>query len=162
MTHFDRSLKRNDRGSVLVVALLVMVILSLLGIALLNLSGTESDIAHNQLWSEGAFNAAEAGVETALANIQANTTASVKQVDLTSVNADPYLYQYRSGKKSDSEPMPLAVTERLETGYSLALGTGYNPSGYAFDDYRINATGTGPRNAQREIEVLAEYGPVAK
>ena len=25
---------------------------------------------------------------------------------------------------------------------------------------QINATGTGPKNAQRELEALAEYGPI--
>jgi hypothetical protein len=51
---------------------------------------------------------------------------------------------------------------RVEAGYSIAIGTGYNPSGYTFNSYLINASASGPRNAQREIETMAEYGPVAQ
>jgi hypothetical protein len=51
---------------------------------------------------------------------------------------------------------------RIEKGYNIAIGTGYNPSGYGFHSYQIDATGTGPRSALRELEVLAEYGPVAQ
>ena len=60
-------------------------------------------------------------------------------------------------------PQPLVFKGvRLEAGYSIAIGTGYNPSGYTFNSYLINASASGPRNAQREIEALAEYGPVAQ
>ena len=162
MTKVQRSLKRRDRGSVLMIALLVTVILSLLGIALLTLSGTESDIAYNQLWSEGAFTAAEAGVETALGQIGADTTTSMQAVPVTAIGTGTYTYQFRSGHKSDPAPMPLGYSERLVAGFSIAIGTGYNSNGYSYSDYLINATGTGPRNAQRELEVLAEYGPVVR
>ena len=153
---------RKQRGSVIMIALFVMIILSLLGITLLTLSGTESDIAYNSLWSEGAFTAAEAGVETALGQIGADTTISVQAVPVTPIGTGTYTYQFRSGHKTDPAPMPLGYSERLVEGFSIAIGTGYNPNGYSYSDYLINATGTGPRNSQRELEVLAEYGPVAR
>ncbi len=45
---------------------------------------------------------------------------------------------------------------------AIAIGTGYSPAGYAFNSNQTNATGTGPRSAVREIEIQAEYGPVAQ
>jgi hypothetical protein len=56
------------------------------------------------------------------------------------------------------------VGSRTEAGYSLAVGTGYNPSGYAFHTYQVNAVGTGgpSQTAAREVEVQAEYGPIAQ
>ncbi len=45
---------------------------------------------------------------------------------------------------------------------AIAIGTGYSPAGYAFNSNQTNATGTGPRNAVHEIEIQAEYGPVAQ
>ena len=67
---------RNQRGSVIMIALFVMIVLSLLGVALLTLSGTESNIAYNALWSEGAFAAAEAGIQTGLSQLSANAATS--------------------------------------------------------------------------------------
>jgi hypothetical protein len=145
------------------IALLVMVVLSLLGMALLTLSGTEHNIAYNADWSEGAFSAAEAGVQTGINQLSANTATSTQAIAVTTIGTGAYTYQFRSGRKTDAGPQPLTFRgTRVEAGYSIAIGTGYNPSGYAFHSYQVNATGTGPRNAQREVEVLAEYGPVAQ
>ena len=154
---------RNQRGSVIMIALLVMVVLSLLGVALLTLSGTEHNIAYNALWSEGALAAADAGVQTGLNQLSANSTTSTAAIPVTAIGTGTYTYQFRSGHRADPGPQPLVFKgSRIATGYSIAIGTGYNPSGYAFYSYQINTTGSGPRNAQREIEALAEYGPVAQ
>ena len=161
-----RAQSRNQRGSVIVIALFVMIILSLLGITLLTLSGTESNIAYNALWSEGAFAAAEAGVERGLSQIGPNAKDSITKFPdsgTLSIGTGTYTYGYRSGRKSDTTPTDLVFKgTRNVAGYNLALGTGYNTAGYTFNVYQLNATGMGPRNAQREIEVLAQYGPVAK
>ncbi len=154
------------RGSVIVIALFVMFILSMLGITLLTVSGMESDIAHNALWAEGAFAAAEAGVQTGLSQLGPDVARSTQQIPSVgtspaSIEAGAYRYQYRSGHKADATPQPLVFKGRRNVpGYNLALGTGYNPGGYSFNTYQINATGTGPRSSQREIEVLAQYGPI--
>ena len=154
---------RNQRGSVLMIAMFVLIVLSLLGVALLSLSGTESNIAYNQLWTEGAFASAEAGAQTGLNQLSANTGTSTQAIPVTAIGTGTYTYQFRSGRRADAGPQPLQfIGTRVEAGYSIAIGTGYNPSGYAFNSYQINATGSGPRNAQREVETLAEYGPVAQ
>jgi hypothetical protein len=154
---------RNQHGSVLMIAMFVLIVLSLLGVALLSLSGTESNIAQNALWTEGAFAAAESGVQTGLNQLSANAANSTQAIPVTAIGTGTYTYQFRSGRRTDAGPQPLQFRgSRVEAGYSIALGTGYNPAGYAFHSYQINATGTGPRNAQRELETLAEYGPVAQ
>jgi len=153
-----------QRGSVLMIALFVLIILSLLGTVLLTLSGTEHTVAYNAIWSEGAFAAAEAGIQRGLNQLSANPTTSILPIPQTG----SYLtigtnYNYRSGRKTDTSPQNLTFKgSRVEPGYSIAIGTGYNPSGYVFQSYQINATGAGPRSSQRELEVLAEYGPVAQ
>jgi Tfp pilus assembly protein PilX len=60
------SLARREAGSVLIIGLLLMVLLSLLGITLLTVAATEHSVAYNGLWSEGALHAAEAGVNRGL------------------------------------------------------------------------------------------------
>jgi len=153
-----------QRGSVLVVAVLVMMVLSFIGMAIMTLSVTEHSMAYNSVWAEGTFAAAEAGLNLGINQLSANTTASIQPVACNpAVFGSCNTYSYRSGGKNDAGPQPLQfMKSRTEPGYSIAIGTGYNPSGYVFNSYQINATGTGPRNAVREIEVQAEYGPVAQ
>ena len=142
------------------VALLLTILLSLLGVTLLTVAATEHTVAFNGLWSEGALTAAEGGVNRGLNQLTANAQTSLQAIPDTGIGA---AYNFRSGHKTDTTPQPLQfVGTRVEEGYSVAIGTGYNPSGYAFHTYQINATGTGPRNARREIEIRAEYGPVAQ
>ncbi len=156
---------RGERGSVLVVAILVMMVLSFLGMAIMTISVTEHSMAYHTVWAEGAFVAAEAGINAGINQLSANTTTSTQPVSCDpAVFGSCATYSYRSGGKNDTVAQPLQfVTSRTEPGYSIAIGTGYNPSGYSFNSYRINATGTmQQRNALREIEVQAEYGPVAQ
>ena len=151
---------RRETGSVLIIGLLLMVLLSLLGVTLLTVAATEHSVAFNALWSEGSLAAAEAGVNRGLNQISANAQTSIQAIANTGI---ANTYNYRSGRKTDANAQPLQfVGSRIEEGYSIAVGTGYNPSGYAFHTYQINATGSGPRNARREVEVRAEYGPVAQ
>ena len=149
-----------ERGSVLMLTLLLMLVLTSLGFVILTLSLTEHGMASNGVWAEGAFAAAEAGVNVGVNQLSPNTAASVQPVPSTGIGGS---YAYRSGRRADAGAQPQQfVNSRTEPGYNVAIGTGYNPSGYAFNTYQITATGTGPRNAAREVEVRAEYGPVAQ
>jgi Tfp pilus assembly protein PilX len=154
---------RGEEGSVLMIALFIMIILSLLGTTLLSLSSTEYGIAYNTVWSEGAFDAAEAGLQTGVSQLSADQGASTPAIPVTNLGGGIFTYQFRSGTVADGGPTDSTfVNTRYEGGYSLAVGTGYNCSGYGFLSYRINATGTGPRNSQRQLQTLAEYGPICK
>lgn len=150
----------DDRGSALMVALLVMVVLSLLGAAFLGLSNSETLVVSNAVASEGAFFGAEAAVNTGLSQLGPNVTISTLPIPVTEIAPS---YEYRSGTRNDTAPQPIQFL-RSETGpgYSIEVGTGYNASGYVFNVYQVNGTGTGPRNAQREIEVQALYGPASQ
>ncbi len=146
------------RGSVLLVALLTMLVLSILGSAFISISLTENNITYNAISSEGAFTAAEAGIQVGVAQLSANTTTSAQAIPTTNFATG---YTYQSGRRLDTTPQPLQYAgKRNQPGYNLAKGTVYVPAGWVFRDYQINVTGTGPRSAQREVEVLAEYGPV--
>jgi hypothetical protein len=152
---------QRETGSVLVIALLIMVLLSFLGVTLLTVASTEHTIASNSQWSEGALMAADAGVNRGINQLSANAQLSVAQIDLTNIGSG---YTYRSGSRTGSAAPLTFVGTRTEAGYSLAVGTGYNPSGYVFHTYQVNAVGTGgpSQTAAREVEVQAEYGPIAQ
>lgn len=151
---------RDEGGMVLMLSLMAMVVLSLLGAALLTMSGSETFVSFRSVYREGAFYAAEGGIHIGLDQLSGNTVTSTQAIPLTTIGGN---YTYRSGRLSDPGPQPLQfVGTKPGTGYSIAVGTGYNPAGYIFYNYQMNVTGTGPRNAQREVEVLAAFGPVPK
>jgi len=152
----------SEAGSILVVSLLIMVLLSLLGVTLLTVASTEHLIAYNSLWSEGSLMAADAGVNVGINQLSANAATSIQTIPTTGLPDAQGPYQYRSGTRTSGPQQLQFVSSRTESGYSLAVGTGYNRSGYVFDTYQINATGTGPRFAIREVEIQAEYGPIAR
>jgi Tfp pilus assembly protein PilX len=160
---------RTKAGSVAVIAILIMALLSLVGTTLLMMSLTENTIASNDLSTEGAFHAAEAGLNVGLDQLGTDTVASTAAIPVTGIGplCPPTLqpcYSYRSGKRTDAGPTTQTFVGTTQmAGYSLGLGTGYNnPTGYVFYVYQINATGTGPRGAVREIQSQAAYGPVPK
>lgn len=159
--------RKGERGSVMLVALLVMVVLSLLGVAFMMLSNSETVVAGNALWSEGSFYAAEAGVQTGIDQISENLTTSTAVIEETTIGGSDgqgdVTYSFRSGSRTDTSAQPIEfIGTQTAAGYSVESGTGYNPGGYDFYVYQINVTGTGPRNTQREVEVQAEFGPVSK
>jgi len=161
---------RDEAGSVAVIAILIMALLSLLGTSLLMMSLTENTIASNDLSTEGAFQAAEAGLNVAVDQLGASTAASTVAIPVTGIGPlcpPTFLqpcYTYRSGRRTDPGPTTQTfVGTTTMSGYSIGLGTGYNnPTGYVFYVYKVNATGTGPRGAVREIESQAAFGPVPK
>jgi len=145
-------------GFAMVIALILLLLLVILGTSLLSLSALESNISHNDYWAEGALHAAEASVHAAIDALRPDPVSSTQPIPLTSISDD---YDYRSGGRlaADAEPL-VYLGQYKEPGYSINVGTGYNPSGYSFARYRINATGSGPRQIRREIEVMAHYGPI--
>ena len=150
----------SEKGSVLLMSMFVLIILSLLGLVLLTSSNMETGIAANGLFAEGSFNASEAGVQRGIDQLSAIQATSIQAIPVTTIGGS---FSYRSGRRTDTSAQPLQfLGPRTESGYSLETGTGYNNAGYAFYVYQINATGSGPLNAQREIEVQAEYGPASK
>lgn len=149
---------RSEEGAVIIVALLVMVLLLMLGATLLAVSEDEAAVAVNDQWSEGAFYAAEAAVQQTLDGMSEVTTAD--PIDPTPIGDG---FTYRSGGRNDTDPQaPNLIGTVNRTGYAVGTSSGYNSSSYVFNLYRVNGTGMGPRNAEREVEIQVEIGPVAQ
>lgn len=147
-----------ERGSALIVVLLVTMLLLMLGVGLLATSETETVIAANDYWAEGAFQAADAAVQVALDQLAVDNTDGV--VAETSIGDT---FTFRSGGRDDSDPQPpLRVGTEVGSGFAVAEATGYSSSGYAFGIFQINGTGIGPRNIEREVEVRVQMGPIAE
>lgn len=149
----------SEKGIALVVVIMVMVILLSITGAGLFFSRVELKMSSNFRSGNRAFYAADTGIDIGRNQLQFNQALASAPFSGT-MDGD---LTYRSGSRNDSGPQPLQYDGiRIESGFSIGTGTGYNPSGYAFYRYQINVTGTGPMGSAREIEAKAEYGPVAQ
>jgi len=143
----------DQRGMVSVVAIFVMIMLLVTGVFLVRMSATEGDIAYSGMWAEGSFHAADAAINFGIDQL----SPSSSNPSATALSPAPPTL----GAFTPSGTIQFAGTTR-QAGYSIGSGTGYNPGGFAFYTYALVGTGTGPRSAQRILDVQASYGPVAQ
>jgi hypothetical protein len=116
----------DDRGIVLVLALLVMLVLSVMGTAFLALSGTETAISRNSQVVAQAFYAAEAGIDTAISLLPSLNSIPQTPVDPNG-NANVVFQTPAAPVGLGPSPVPIA---------------GYNLANYSFNMFQINVTGT--------------------
>ena len=57
------SLKKNEKGYIIIAALLILALLTIISVSAINMSTTELKISTNELLYEKAFYAAEAGLQ---------------------------------------------------------------------------------------------------
>ncbi len=134
----------NDKGVALVIALMMLLVLTLIGINAITTTTFETSISGNERIATDAFYAAEAGIQVALNQIPDTTPISPKKIGENSY--------YWSGSPSDKSS-PKGVNYRGE--YPME---GFESS-WSFKRYQANATGESFR-AMKEIEVQVAYGPV--
>ena len=67
---------QNERGIAMIIALMIMLMLTIIGIGIVKSSNDEVNIAGNELNEMKAFYAAEAGLDKATAIIQAHYSAT--------------------------------------------------------------------------------------
>ena len=156
---------KDNQGITLVVVLMVMaILLSVIGAGLL-FSSINTKITANYQTGTKAFYAADMGMSDAVTRIGPDPT--VVSIPVTAVPGASGL-AYRSGHRADTSPQPFVYLRTTQqAGFSLGSGTGYNTSGYVFNEYQLNVTGSyttawGTELAAREIEAIAAYGPVAR
>ncbi len=149
---------KNERGIALaVLTMLIAILASMTGAALL-FSRVDLMISGNFKRGTGALYAADAGVGVALNQLSGNLTSSRTAIQVTDLGNG---YTYRSGTIADGSPQELIHTGfKSAPGYSMGVGTGYNPGGYIFHTYEIHITGNGPMTSAREIEAMGQFGPV--
>ena len=123
-------LPRDDRGIVLILVLMVIMVLSVMATSFLFLSGTEINISRNSQVVTQAFYAAEAGIDTAI-NQLPNTTA-INQTPLGVNNA-----VFQTGPPPPAAPAPVVAL-----GPNPSPPAGFNLANYAFNMYQIDVSGT--------------------
>ena len=138
-----------QRGSVINIALLILILLTLLGVTFVGLSSTDIKVVGNDRVTKMAFSAAEAA--------------------RSYVAASPLLYDDTNVTSTQPKTFPLvadstAIADALGTKQAFSgvvqymkkvdppRGSGYPADKFKAHWYKMTCTGTGPRNANVRIE----------
>lgn len=128
----------NERGSALIITMMLLLILTAVGIYAISISTTEMSIALQSKRGIATLNSAESGAHYAIdqiPNLVTNDNATL--TDQTSYS----------------------VTSRATGGMTLKSGFGVN---YRFADFEADSTGNPPPQfvGQRRVQAVAIFGPV--
>jgi len=131
---------RNERGIALIVALMILLVLTLIGISAISTTTFENRISGNERVGNNAFYAAEAGIEVGFSRLPTVSSFSGSAGDAN----------YQSGALSDTTPQS-----------SVYLGKTVVPEGESIELndaelYQLNATGR-YMGARKEIEAHVRY-----
>jgi type II secretory pathway component PulK len=131
----------DQKGVALVVALIMLLVLTFLGISSISSSVFEAKISGNERWGSTAFYAAAGGVDVGISRIPDITAYS------GTIGSDE---SYRSGSLTDSSP-------QLQKSLGVMLRPGFETT-WEFKRFQINATGES-FGTKKEIEVQVSMGP---
>lgn len=144
----------NDRGSALVIALLVLVLLTLMGISATTTSTIEVQMAGNEKFHDMAFYAAESGWQTSLNWLDRQYPAVTQNLGW-----DEASETFVETKYNSSDYMVLAGDNDTEYSVNIEfVGTtavpGYGTNFRRFN-YKVDSRGIGPSNARSTVRVVA-------
>jgi hypothetical protein len=139
-----RNILTNKNGVVLIIALLMLLILTLIGISSISTTTYETKISGNERVGTDAFYASEAGIQVGLNQLPDN----VNPIPKTQLKEDSFYWS--GGPKDEGNPKPLQ-------NLGLYQKPGYDIT-FVFNRYQVNTTGES-FGAPKEIEVQVSYGP---
>ena len=136
-----RSMLKDQKGVALVVALIMLLVLTLIGMSSISSSYYETKISGNDRFGTAAFYAAKGGVEMGINRLPDMSAYS------GNIGSDE---TYRSGRMTPGSPQPLIYLGAMAR-------SGYDAK-WEFRRFQINATGQS-FGATKEIEVQVSLGP---
>jgi hypothetical protein len=139
----ERDILGNKNGVALVVALIMLLILSFIGISAISTTTFETSIVGNERVRTDAFYASEAIFQVGL-----NQLPDTKPMPRTKIGEDSYGWSGSPKDKNFSKDLLF---------FGLYPKSGYDSS-WAFNRYQINATGES-FGAMKEVEAQVSYGP---
>ena len=144
----------NEKGSALILALLILVLLTLMGISATTTSTIEVQMAGNEKFHDMAFYAAESGWQTSLNWLDSQYPAVTQNLGWDKTSETFVEANYNT-------PDSMVLAEDNDTEYAVKIefvGTravpGYGTNFRRFN-YRVDSTGIGPGNARSEVRVVA-------
>lgn len=141
----ERNVRGNEKGLVLIIALLLLLVLTLIGISAISTTTFETNISGNERIGADAFYASEAGIQIGL-----NQLPDTKPISVTAIGKDS---SYWSGSPQDkNSPQSLK-------SFGLYPKAGFDVS-WSFKRFQVNTTGASFK-AMKELEVQARFGPLS-
>jgi Tfp pilus assembly protein PilX len=136
----------NERGVALIIALLMLLVLTIVGIGTMSSTTFENMISGNDRTATDAFYAAEAGVELQMNQIpdQLPNLTPVSR----GIGADALCWS-GSPQNKQSPTIPANLGLYFRPGYESIWG---------FDRYQMNATGQS-FSSVKEVEIQMTWGP---
>ena len=172
------SIRSKQRGATLVMALIVLVLIMMLGIAAVNTSNTQFKITANLQMEDTAFNNAEFAVSSARNWLTANSTNYLSS-DFLTTNTTPGLMHMSATNSpltltwTDADSIAVNASSRytiqlmsinsVSSGQSAAIGkqtTGVG-SNQKYYTYLITGYGTSARGAKKFIQEYVQYRPLS-
>ena len=159
------SLKKNENGYIIIVALLILALLTVISVSAINMSMTESKIATNELLYEKAFYAAEAGLQQVTEDLRSRYLAGNSAILATSGDPnwnfalvgvqDPY------GDGIGDFAGSIDVLNRQLGNVNIQVRIWNNNDGGAYDNdtdglIYARSIATGPRGAICRVEMLLD------
>ena len=141
---------KNQSGSMIVVVIMILAVLTIVGIASITISNTEQQTATSEQIHKMSFFAAEAGRSFVTQNSDLyhddNTTIGGELNFPDPANADTR-YELWSQQAFNGTVEYLGAT-------GVPRGSGFEAETYRAHNYRILSNGYGPRNSESRIEAV--------
>ncbi len=157
--------QKSERGSILVVTLLVLAALTVLGLATITLSGMDGEVSINQRAGDQAFYVAEAGIYAGVTAVQADPTLATNNPPLaipTSYINDGSTNQFFPGTATAAE-MRVFVGQP-PGGSSVLCGIPGWSLSFGARQFQVLSTGVGPgaagSQATRQVQAIMQQPPV--
>lgn len=141
----ERNILSNKRGVALIVALIMLLILTFVGISAISTTTFETNISGNERVGTVAFYASEAIFQMGLDQLP-----DTKTIARTNIGEDSYGW---SGSPTDKGSPKSLVS------FGLHSRAGFDSS-WTFKRFQVNATGESFL-ATKEIEAQVSYGPLS-
>jgi len=138
-----------ESGNVMVMAVMIMLVLMVLGTSILSIASMEKKISHNAVYTQKAQQAADAGVEWAIAQIYLNELR--ERTFYTDPNTIPAITGVNSRGTGD-DSIQWNITSLQSPTVGLAPDTNQEIS----YDYRFLCTGI-YKNISRSLNVRVSY-----
>jgi Tfp pilus assembly protein PilX len=141
----ERNILGNKRGVVLIIALIMLLILTFVGISAISTTTFETNISGNERVGTVAFYASEAIFQVGL-----NQLPDTQSIPRTKIGDDSYGWSGSPKDKGSSKDL---------VSFGLHSKAGYDSS-WTFKRYQVNATGESFL-ATKEVEAQVSYGPLS-
>ena len=148
-----QSITRNEKGSIILICMIILVLLTLFGMSAITTTSIETQIAGNERRHKKIFYAAESGWQAAVKWIDNQFPLSSEDTGLDTSSG----VTFSSGKFGNPDALVLDSNSSVSTKIEFVDATpapGYSAGFYRYT-YRVTATATGSLNTKSEIVIGA-------